>query len=96
MNSAGHLASDPPTPIWRRSNPGQGARDWCRSQLGEVQIRLFGMVNAAPAFDRMPQVIDGAPDLLYELFAPKFGQHALSGVGLAIPVDINGEFELNV
>jgi enamine deaminase RidA (YjgF/YER057c/UK114 family) len=45
-------------------------------------------------------VIDGASDLFYELFSPKFGQHARSAVGLAelphgIPVEINGEFELN-
>jgi len=63
-------------------------------------IRLFGMVNAAPGFDRMPQVIDGASDFFYEVFGPKFGQHARSAVGLAelphgIPVEINGEFELN-
>ena len=63
-------------------------------------IRLFGMVNAAPGFDRMPLVIDGASDLFYELFGPKFGRHARSAVGLAelphgITVEINGEFELN-
>jgi enamine deaminase RidA (YjgF/YER057c/UK114 family) len=62
-------------------------------------IRLFGMVNAAPGFDRMPQVIDGASDFLYELFGPQYGKHARSAVGMAelphgIPVEINGEFEL--
>jgi enamine deaminase RidA (YjgF/YER057c/UK114 family) len=62
-------------------------------------IRLFGMVNAAPGFDRMPQVIDGASDFLYELFGPEFGRHARSAVGMAelphgIPVEINGEFEV--
>jgi hypothetical protein len=62
-------------------------------------VRLFGMVNAAPGFDRMPQVIDGASDFFYELLGPQNGQHARSAVGLAelphgIPVEINGEFEL--
>jgi enamine deaminase RidA (YjgF/YER057c/UK114 family) len=62
-------------------------------------IRLFGMVNAAPGFDRMPQVIDGASDFFYELFGPQYGKHARSAVGMAelphgIPVEINGEFEL--
>jgi len=62
-------------------------------------IRLFGMVNAAPGFDRMPQVIDGASDFFYELFGPEFGRHARSAVGMAelphgIPVEINGEFEV--
>src|SRR6185312_4627119 len=46
-------------------------------------IRLFGMVNAAPGFDRMPQVIDGASDFFYELFGPKAGQHARTAVGVA-------------
>jgi enamine deaminase RidA (YjgF/YER057c/UK114 family) len=76
-----------------------------KEQLGDLDrikrvVRLFGMVNAAPGFDRMPQVIDGASDFFYELFGPKYGQHARSAVGLAelphgIPVEINGEFELH-
>jgi len=62
-------------------------------------VRLFGMVNAAPGFDRMPQVIDGASDFFYELFGPEHGRHARSAVGMAelphgIAVEINGEFEL--
>src|SRR4029450_6823363 len=65
----------------------------------EVLLRLFGMVNVAPGFDRMPEVIDGASDFFYELLGPKNGQHARSAGGLAdlphgIPVEINGEFEL--
>ena len=75
-----------------------------KQQLGDLDrikriVRLFGMVNAAPGFDRMPQVIDGASDFFYELLGPENGQHARSAVGLAelphgIPVEINGEFEL--
>ena len=75
-----------------------------KQQLGDLDrikrvVRLFGMVNAAPGFDQMPQVIDGASDFFYELFGPEIGQHARSAVGLAelphgIPVEINGEFEL--
>jgi enamine deaminase RidA (YjgF/YER057c/UK114 family) len=74
-------------------------------ELGDLDrlkrvVRLFGMVNVAPGFDRMPQVIDGASDFFYQLFGPKFGQHARSAVGMAelphgIPVEINGEFELH-
>ena len=77
-----------------------------KQELGDLDrvkrvIRLFGMVNAAPGFDRMPQVIDGASDFFYELLGPKNGQHARSAVGMAelphgIPVEINGEFELKV
>jgi enamine deaminase RidA (YjgF/YER057c/UK114 family) len=75
-----------------------------KSELGELDrikrvIRLFGMVNVAPGFDRMPEVIDGASDFFYELLGPEAGRHARSAVGMAelphgIPVEINGEFEL--
>jgi enamine deaminase RidA (YjgF/YER057c/UK114 family) len=75
-----------------------------KQELGDLDrirrvIRLFGMVNAAPGFDRMPQVIDGASDFFYELFGPESGRHARSAVGMfelphGIPVEINGEFEI--
>jgi enamine deaminase RidA (YjgF/YER057c/UK114 family) len=63
-------------------------------------VRLFGMVNVAPGFDRMPEVIDGASDLFFELLGPQNGQHARSAVGMAelphgIAVEINGEFEVH-
>ena len=75
-----------------------------KQELGDLDrvkrvIRLYGMVNVAPGFDRMPEVIDGASDFFYEVFGPRYGQHARTAVGLAelphgIPVEINGEFEL--
>jgi enamine deaminase RidA (YjgF/YER057c/UK114 family) len=75
-----------------------------KKELGDLDrikrvIRLFGMVNVAPGFDRMPEVIDGASDFFYELLGPKFGRHARSAVGMAelphgIAVEINGEFEI--
>jgi enamine deaminase RidA (YjgF/YER057c/UK114 family) len=75
-----------------------------RQELGDLDrikrvVRLFGMVNVEPGFDRMPQVIDGASDFFYELLGPKAGQHARTAVGMAelphgIPVEINGEFEI--
>lgn len=62
-------------------------------------IRLFGMVNCMPDYKTMPQVIDGASDLFYELFGPVAGSHARTAVGMAalprgIAVEINGEFEV--
>ena len=62
-------------------------------------IRLFGMVNSTPDFADHPKVIDGASDLMLELFGPIYGRHARSAVGMAsLPrgqaVEINGEFEL--
>jgi YjgF/chorismate_mutase-like, putative endoribonuclease len=75
-----------------------------KQELGDLDrikrvIRLFGMVNVQPGFDRMPEVIDGASDFSYEVFGPQYGKHARTAVGMAelphgIPVEINGEFEL--
>ncbi len=45
-------------------------------------VKVFGMVNSAPGFDRQFAVIDGASDLLVELFGPDAGQHARSAVGM--------------
>ena len=63
-------------------------------------LRLFGMCNCTPEFVQMPQVIDGASDLFFELWGPEFGKHARTAVGQAalprgIAVEINGEFELH-
>jgi enamine deaminase RidA (YjgF/YER057c/UK114 family) len=76
-----------------------------KQHLGDLDrikrvVRLFGMVNVSPGFDRMPQVIDGASDFFFELFGPVHGQHARSAIGVAelphrIPVEINGEFEVS-
>ena len=45
-------------------------------------VKVYGMVNSAPGFDRQFAVIDGASDLLYEVFGPEAGQHARSAVGM--------------
>jgi enamine deaminase RidA (YjgF/YER057c/UK114 family) len=62
-------------------------------------VRVFGMVNAAPGFDRMPAVINGFSDLILALYGPEAGAHARSAVGLAelpfdIPVEIEAEVEI--
>ena len=66
--------------------------------LDRVQawLRVFGMVNAAPGFDRMPAVINGCSDLIIALYGAERGQHARSAVGLAelpfgMPVEIEAE-----
>jgi len=63
-------------------------------------VRVFGMVNSAPGFNRQPSVINGFSDLILELFGPETGAHCRSAVGLAelpfdIPVEIEGEVELH-
>ncbi|HSA70983.1 MAG TPA: RidA family protein, partial [Burkholderiales bacterium] len=62
-------------------------------------IRLHGMVNSAPGFERQFAVIDGASDLFFELWGPERGAHARSAIGVAeLPrrsvLEIVGEFEM--
>jgi enamine deaminase RidA (YjgF/YER057c/UK114 family) len=89
----------------------QAARLTALSMLGSVKreigdldrvvawLRVFGMVNAAPGFNRTPAVINGFSDLILELYGPEAGIHARSAVGLAelpfdIPVEIEAEVEI--
>jgi hypothetical protein len=62
-------------------------------------VRVFGMVNSAPGFNKQPSVINGFSDLILELFGTDIGAHSRSAVGLAelpfnLPVEIEGEVEL--
>jgi enamine deaminase RidA (YjgF/YER057c/UK114 family) len=75
-------------------------------ELGDLDritawLRVFGMVNGAPGFDRFPLVINGFSDLIIELFGPERGGHARSAVGMAglpfgAPVEIEAEVEILV
>jgi enamine deaminase RidA (YjgF/YER057c/UK114 family) len=63
-------------------------------------LRVFGMVNSAPGFNRQPNVINGFSDLILELYGSEAGQHARSAVGMAelplgIPVEIEAEVEIS-
>ena len=72
-----------------------------KRELGDLDrvtawLRVFGMVNAAPDFAQMPQVINGFSDLILDVYGPEAGQHARSAVGMAtlpfqIPVEIEAE-----
>lgn len=70
-----------------------------RAALGDLDrvrriVKVFGMVNVAPGFNRTPEVIDGCSDLLVEVFGDA-GRHTRSAVGLAeLPFDIAVEIEL--
>lgn len=75
-----------------------------KRELGDLDrvgawLRVFGMVNSAPGFDRQPNVINGFSDLILDLYGPEAGDHARSAVGLAelplgIPVEIEAEVEI--
>jgi enamine deaminase RidA (YjgF/YER057c/UK114 family) len=57
-------------------------------------VKLLGMVWSDPDFTGQPQVINGASDLLVEVFGEK-GRHARSAVGMAgLPMGIAVEVEL--
>ena len=60
-------------------------------------VKLGGFVNSAPDFTEQPGVINGASDLLVELFGEK-GRHARTAVGANLPlgvaVEIDGIFEV--
>jgi enamine deaminase RidA (YjgF/YER057c/UK114 family) len=57
-------------------------------------VKVTGFVASAPAFTGQPQVINGASELLIEVFGDA-GRHARSAVGLAVlPLDSPVEVEL--
>jgi len=59
-------------------------------------VKLLGMVNCEPTFLEHPRVVDGASDLLVEVFGDR-GKHARSAVGMnALPFNIAVEIELIV
>ena len=59
----------------------------------EAVVKLLGMVNAEPAFEDHPKVINGCSDLLVEVFGD-IGRHARSAVGMgSLPDGIMVEIE---
>jgi enamine deaminase RidA (YjgF/YER057c/UK114 family) len=64
--------------------------------LDSVQqvVKLLGFVNSAPGFVEQHLVMNGASDLLVEIFGDR-GKHARSSVGMAeLPMNIAVEVEL--
>jgi enamine deaminase RidA (YjgF/YER057c/UK114 family) len=55
----------------------------CGGDLNRVKriVRLGGFVNASPDFTQHPQVINGASDLMVEVFG-EWGRHARAAVGV--------------
>jgi enamine deaminase RidA (YjgF/YER057c/UK114 family) len=56
----------------------------CGGDLDRVRriVRLGGFVNCRPEFTEMPQVVNGASDLMVELFGDS-GRHARAAVGVS-------------
>ncbi|MDD7586517.1 MAG: RidA family protein [Corynebacterium glucuronolyticum] len=59
-------------------------------------VKIVGFVNSAPGFTAQPAVVNGASELMEEVFGEK-GVHARSAVGVAeLPMDAPVEIELIV
>lgn len=59
-------------------------------------VKVLGMVNAVPTFERHSQVINGFSDLMVQVFGES-GKHARSAVGVSsLPANIPVEIEMIV
>ena len=72
----------------------------CGGNLDRVNrvLRLGGFVNCTPDFTDMPQVVNGASDLMVAVFGDA-GKHARAAVGvsslpLGVAVEVEATFEL--
>lgn len=77
-----------------------------RRELGSLDrvrkvVRVSGLVNAAPGFTALPQVVNGFSDLMVEVFGEAIGKHARSAIGVAelpnnYPVAVEVTLEVEV
>jgi enamine deaminase RidA (YjgF/YER057c/UK114 family) len=69
-------------------------------ELGSLEkveriLRITGYVNAEPDFTEAHLVINGASDVVKEVFGPEAGQHARSALGLTqLPLGVSVEVEM--
>jgi len=75
-------------------------KDACGGDLERVAriVKLTGFVNCGAAFTDIPKVVNGASDLMVEVFGDK-GKHARAAVGssslpLGVPVEVEAVVEL--
>ena len=63
----------------------------------EKVVRVGGFVNGVPGFVAIPQVINGASELLIKLFGDVNGKHARTAIGVAeLPLNAPVEVEMVV
>jgi enamine deaminase RidA (YjgF/YER057c/UK114 family) len=63
----------------------------------ERVVRVGGFVNGIPGFVAIPQVINGASELLIRLFGEVNGKHARTAIGVAeLPLNAPVEVEMVV
>lgn len=72
-----------------------------RAEIGSLDrvvriVKVVGFVNSAPGYTRQPWVMNGASDVLVEIFG-EAGRHARSSVGVSeLPLNIPVEIEMIV
>ena len=72
-----------------------------KAELGSLErvrrvVKLLAFVASEGGFDQQPQVVNGASDLLVEVFGER-GRHARSAIGTSqLPFDIPVEIEMIV
>jgi enamine deaminase RidA (YjgF/YER057c/UK114 family) len=63
----------------------------------ERVVRVGGFVNGVPGFVEIPQVVNGASELLIKLFGEINGKHARTAIGVAeLPLNAPVEIEMVV
>lgn len=65
--------------------------------LGDLErvkrvVRLGGFINAAPSFTALPGIMNGASDLMVDVFGER-GRHARTTIGAHLPMDAAAEVE---
>ena len=62
-------------------------------------VKVFGMVNCTPDFQRQPLVMNGFSELMADVFGKEYGIGVRSAVGMmlpdGIPVEVEAMFELH-
>lgn len=72
-----------------------------KSVIGDLNkveeiVKVRGFVNSAPDFERHPEIINGASELLVKIFGEK-GKHARTAIGTSVlPGNITVELEMIV
>ena len=70
-----------------------------RQELGDLDrvtgwVKVLGLVNAAPGFNRLPAVVNGFSQLVLDVWGDEAGRHARSAIGVAeLPFDWPVEIE---
>jgi enamine deaminase RidA (YjgF/YER057c/UK114 family) len=85
------------------ASPSKASSAQTKAALGDLSrikrcIRLGGFVNALPDYQTVPQVINGASDLMVEVLGDA-GRHARYAIGVAqlpldAPVEVEAMFEI--